>query len=455
VTTPDSILILVVEAENGLRESISEPLRAAGYRVEAVATATEAVLAAGERSAAAAVVAGNPRTEDERLLITVMRERAPDMGVIALTPAGSVGEAVEAMRAGAYDCVAQPVDGDRLLHGVQRLLQHQKLLAENQALRARLTSTVTFGEIVRRSHVMREVCATIEQAAGTDVPVLITGETGTGKELVARAIHQRSPRMEGPLVTVNCGAIPETLFERELFGHIRGAFTGAHADRPGQFQSAHTGTLFFDEVGEIPLHSQVNLLRVLEEKRFTPIGSTKVSEADVRTIFATNRVLEKEIREGHFREDLFYRLNVVRIRLPALRERREDIPLLVETFLDQLCSLHHRSRKYFSPAAMEMVLEHRWPGNVRQLKNVVEQMVVTCPDREIDTDRLRDVLGEDLPENGEVLTVTLGTSIEEVEKALILKTLAHVTSHRKQAAEILGISVRSLQYKLKSYDMES
>ncbi|HLA41525.1 MAG TPA: sigma-54 dependent transcriptional regulator, partial [Candidatus Glassbacteria bacterium] len=335
--------------------------------------------------------------------------------------------------------LTKPVDLKRLRLSVQHLLEHQALVAENKELRARLSSAETFEEIVHRSAVMKQVCDTVEQAAMTDVPVLITGETGTGKELVARAIHQRSSRRDGPLVAVNCGAVPETLFESELFGHARGAFTGAHADRPGRFAAAGGGTLFLDEVGDIPLHNQVDLLRVLEEKLYMPVGGMRPVEADVRMIFATNRDPETEVREGRFREDLYYRINVVPIRLPLLRDRKEDIPLLVETFLDQLCSLHHKQRKQVTPDAMQLILDYTWPGNVRELKNAVERIVVTCPDREVGPDRLPSRIRAATPEPVEIV-VPLGTSIEAVERDLIEKTLVHMTSNRRDAAAILGIS---------------
>jgi transcriptional regulator with PAS, ATPase and Fis domain len=286
----------------------------------------------------------------------------------------------------------------------------------------------------------------------TSVPVLITGETGTGKELVARAIHQRSNHRQGPLVAMNCGAFSEALFEAELFGYVKGAFTGATTDKPGHFAAAEGGTLFFDEVSEIPLHNQVDLLRVLEERVYRPVGSTRTVKTDVRPIFATNRDLEKEVSAGRFREDLFYRLNVVPVRLPPLRARVEDIPLLVETFLERLCLLHQKQRKHLLPDAMQKVLAYGWPGNVRELKNTIERLVVTCPDQEIRADQLPSRVRQSV-EGSQTISVLLGTSLEEAERALIEKTLAHVTRNRKEAATILGISVRALQYKLKKYDL--
>lgn len=299
---------------------------------------------------------------------------------------------------------------------------------------------------------MQQVCDTLAQAAITDVPVLVMGDTGTGKELVARAVHQRSSRRKGPLVAVNCGAVPETLFERELFGHVKGAFTGAHADKPGRFAAAEGGTLFLDEVGEIPLANQVDLLRVLEEKVYTPVGSNDMRKADARIIFATNRNLDLEVREGRFREDLFYRINVVPIRLPQLKDRKEDIPLLVETFVDELCKIHQKSRKRFTPDAMRMILNYAWPGNVRELKNAVERIVVTCPETRIGPERLPTDIRATTPVQKD-LVIPSNSSIEDMERLLIENTLAHVTSNRKEAARILGISVRALHYKIKKYSL--
>ncbi len=446
------INVLIADDEYHICEGLKESLMKAGYAVDVAYDGQKAAGLVEERVYHAALFDLKMPGRDGLSLLKRVKQKSPDTGVIIMTAFGEVSTAVEAMRLGAYDYLTKPVDLKRLQLALQHLLERQALVAENKELRARLDSAEVFGEIVHRSAVMQQVCDTVEQAAMADVPVLIMGETGTGKELVARAIHQRSNRREGPLVAMNCGAIPDTLFESELFGHIRGAFTGAHADKPGRFAAAEGGTLFLDEVGEIPLQNQVDLLRVLEEKAYTPVRSMEAVRSDVRTIFATNRNLGTEVAEGRFREDLYYRINVVPIRLPLLRDRKEDIPLLVETFMDQLCSLHHKERKHFTPDAMQRILEYAWPGNVRELKNVVERMVVTCPDREVGLSRLPSQVREAGQEPAE-FTVPLRSSIAEVERALIEKTLAQATSNRKAAAAILGISVRTLQYKLKKYKL--
>ena len=446
------IRIFVADDEYHICEGLKESLKKAGYSVDVAYDGVEAAENLDARVYHAAILDLKMPGIDGIALLKQLKKTSPDTGVIIITAFGDISTAVDTMRMGAYDYLAKPVDLKRLHLSLQHLLEHQALVAENKELRAWLSSTEAFGQIIHRSPAMRQVCDTLAHAAMTDVPVLVMGDTGTGKELVARAIHQRSNRRDGPLVAVNCGAIPETLFEREWFGHIKGAFTGAHADKPGRFAAAEAGTLFLDEVGEIPLPNQVDLLRVLEEKVYTPVGSTLPRRADVRIIFATNRNLELEVREGRFRQDLYYRINVVPIRLPLLKDRKEDIPLLVETFLDELCTLHHKSRKQISPDAMRLILDHAWPGNVRELKNTVERIVVTCPETEIRPERLPSGVRASVPVPQE-LVVPLNSSIKEMERLLIEKTLAHVTSNRKAAARLLGISVRALHYKIKKYSL--
>ena len=448
------IRIFVADDEYHICEGLKESLTNEGYSVDVAYDGVEAAERLKARVYHAAILDLKMPGIDGITLLKRLKKTSPDTGVIIITAFGEVSTAVDAMRLGAYDYLAKPVDLKRLHLSLRRLLEHQALVAENKELRAWLGSTETFGQIVNRSAAMQQVCETLAQAAITDVPVLVMGDTGTGKELVARAVHQRSRRRKGPLVAVNCGAVPETLFERELFGHVRGAFTGAHADKPGRFAAAEGGTLFLDEVGEIPMANQVDLLRVLEEKVYTPVGSNVSRKADVRIIFATNRNLDLEVREGRFREDLFYRINVVPIRLPQLKDRKEDIPLLVETFVDELCTTHQKSRKQFTPDAMRMILDYAWPGNVRELKNAVERIVVTCPETRVGPKRLPTAIRATAPVQRD-LVIPLNSSLEEMERRLIENTLTHVTSNRKEAARILGISVRALHYKIKKYSLGS
>lgn len=448
----NEIRILIADDEYYICEGLREAMTKDGYRVDVAYDGNQAKTLMEAHEYDAAIFDLKMPGRDGLALLKWVRGANREIGVIVITAYGEVETAVEAMRRGAYDYLTKPVDLKRLRLSLERLLDHQALVAENRVLRARLDSNGENGEVVHRSAAMEQVSDTIAQAAMTDVPVLITGETGTGKELVVRAIHQASARRNAPLVAMNCGAFAETLFGSELFGYVKGAFTGATADKAGFFAAAEGGTLFFDEVGEIPLPNQVDLLRVLEEKAYRPVGSTKAVAADVRTIFVTNRDLEREVAEGRFREDLYYRINVVPIRLPPLRERVEDIPLLIDVFFDNLCVLHHKARKELTPDAMDRVLAYLWPGNVRELKNTIERIVVTCADQKVDVDHLPSRI-RDAQNETDTITVELGSSLAEVERALIEKTLAHVTANRKEAAALLGISVRALQYKIKAYNL--
>jgi len=441
--------VLVADDEFNIREGLREGLERDGYEVDTAEDGSEALRRIENGNYQAGIFDLKMPRIDGLSLIGKVKEVSPDTGVILVTAFGDVASAVEAMRHGAYDYLTKPVDLKRLRLSLSHLLEHQALIAENKELRAKLGPSEAIDLIVRRSQVMKAVTDTIEQAATTDVPVLIRGMTGTGKELVARAIHQRSKRAKMPLISTNCGAIPESLFESEFFGYVRGAFTGANSDKDGMLAAAKGGTLFLDEVGEIPPQNQADLLRVLEDRTYTPVGSTKPIPLDARVIFATNRDLEEEVKEGRFREDLYYRINVVPVRLPPLSERLEDIPFLVETFLEEFCALHHKERKRLTGEAMERILSYGWPGNVRELKNAIERVVVTCKDREVGPEALPARV-QAAPKVPESLEVGLGSSIADAEAALIQATLEHVTSNRKQAAEILGISVRSLQYKLKA-----
>ena len=446
------IRILIADDEYYICEGLREAMTKDGYRVDVAYDGNQAKALMEAHEYDAAIFDLKMPGQDGLSLLKWVRGANREIGVIVITAYGEVETAVEAMRRGAYDYLTKPVDLKRLRLSLERLLDHQALVAENRVLRARLDSNGENGEIVHRSAAMEQVCDTVAQAAMTDVPVLITGETGTGKELVARAIHQASARRNAPLVAMNCGAFAEALFGSELFGYVKGAFTGATADKAGFFAAAEGGTLFFDEVGEIPLPNQVDLLRVLEEKAYRPVGSTRAVSADVRTIFVTNRDLEREVAEGRFREDLYYRINVVPIRLPPLRERVEDIPLLIDVFFDNLCALYHKARKELTPDAMDRVLAYLWPGNVRELKNAIERIVVTCADQKVDVDHLPSRI-RDAQSETDTITVELGSSLADVERALIEKTLAHMTANRKEAAALLGISVRALQYKIKAYNL--
>jgi DNA-binding NtrC family response regulator len=390
-------------------------------------------------------------------LLEQIRDRFSETLAIALSGAVDDQKTAEiALARGAYDFFSQPTDLARLSWVVDRALERVRLSRANRDLRHQLgqrsDDSTTFRRIVRLSPAMEAVTRTVKQVALTDVPILLRGETGVGKELIARTIHERSKRSSGPFVAVNCGGFTEDLFSSELFGHVRGAFTGAHADRPGRFAIAEAGTLFLDEIGEVPLKNQVELLRALESREYQPLGDTQVHQADVRIIAATNRDLEASVERGTFRDDLYYRLNVVPIDVPPLRARQSDIPVLIETFLEEACRAYDQPLKRVDADTMESLIHHPWHGNVRELRNLIQRLVVTTPGPSILPRHLDEVADNSGSPDGERhFDVAIGSTIEDVEAELIRQTLQRVTSNRRDAASILGISVRSLQYKLKKY----
>lgn len=442
--------ILIVDDEVNIRNALVTLLERKGYRARGVATAEEAL--------------DLLETTGMDLVITDLRmpgiggmeflqrlhAKWPDTEVVVMTAYGSIETAVEAMRFGAYDYLAKPIDRERFPIVVEKALERHLLSIENRRLRERLETKTRFDQLLGESEAMQRVYGLVEMVASSDVTVLLTGESGTGKELVARAIHHKSPRADGPFITVNCGALPESLFESELFGYERGAFTGALATKVGRFELAQGGTLLLDEIGELSLKSQVDFLRVLETKEFCRLGGTKVVIANARIIAATNRNLAEAIKQDDFREDLFYRLNVVPINLPPLRERGADIPLLVEMFLAGFCAQHKRMPKEVSREAMQLLRLYAWPGNVRQLRNLLERLVVTVPEEMIRPEHLPEEI-QASKEDIRTMVVTLGSPLEEIEEEVIRRTLVEITNHREKAAKLLGISLRSLQYKIKQY----
>jgi len=445
--------ILIADDEIFIREGLQEALQKPGYAVETAADGNQARQMLAERDFHLVILDLRMPGPSGMELLEEIGEHRSDTQCIILTAHGNVSTAVEAMRKGAYDFVTKPVDLDHLRLMVARALDRFELVTENRKLHSRLEKDAPFRRLVRRSPAMQAAAATIKQVAQSDVPVLLRGETGVGKDLVARAIHERSKRREAPFVAVNCGGFTEDLFTSELFGHKRGAFTGAHADRPGRFALAEGGTLFLDEIGEVPRKNQVELLRALESREFQPLGDPAVHRADVRIIAATNRNLEAAVAANTFRDDLYYRLNVVPIDIPPLRQRQEDIPVLIEMCLDEACRAQDQPPKRVSPEAMESLLTHPWPGNVRELRNLLQRLVVTSPDTVIRPEHLPGSL-VDLVAGPGHFSIEIGSSLQAVEAELIRQTLQRVTSNRREAAAILGISVRSLQYKLKQYNIQ-
>jgi DNA-binding NtrC family response regulator len=357
------------------------------------------------------------------------------------------------MRKGAFDYLSKPVNAAQLAESVRKALDHQSLVAEDQQIKQRLRRRSDPDIFAGSSTAMKEISRLIHQIAPTNVTVLIGGESGTGKEVVARAIHEKSRRKAQPFIAVNCAALPENLIEAELFGHVRGAFTGAVSDRKGRFQLAQGGTLFLDEIGDLSRKGQGDLLRVLEDGTYRPVGSQKVERANARIIAATNKDLEAEaVTGGTFREDLFYRLNIVSVVMPPLRERGEDIAPLVKSFTDHFCTKHHRQLKKFKPEVLSLFQILRWPGNVRQLRNLVERLVVTVPHATICLDDLPPSMHQSKCES-HAITIQPGMTIAQIEAELIRQTLLKVTSNREEAAKIIGISRRALQYKIQIYGL--
>jgi len=442
--------ILLVDDEINIREALVTMLEKKGHQVRGVATAEEGLVQLEVAPAELVITDLRMPGIGGMEFLRRLKRTWPDTEVVVMTAYGSIDTAVEAMRCGAYDYLSKPIDRERFPIVVDKALERHALTTENKQLRDRLETKMRFDQMVGESEPMQRVYSLVEMVANSDVTVLLTGESGTGKELIARAIHHKSPSADGPFITLNCGALPDNLFESELFGYEKGAFTGAMANKMGRFELADGGTLLLDEVGELSLKSQVDFLRVLETKEFRRLGGTKLLKVDTRIIAATNRNLEEAVKQGDFREDLFYRLNVVPIRLPPLRDRADDIPLLVDRFLEECSAQHHREPKDVSREAMRLLRLYGWPGNIRQLRNLMERMVVTVKDTMIQPEHLPEEI-QSSKEDAHTMVVTLGTSLDQLEREVIQRTLTEITNHREKAAKLLGISLRTLQYKIKEY----
>jgi two-component system response regulator HydG len=379
-------------------------------------------------------------------LLRAIKEVSPDTEVVLMTAYGTVETAVQAMREGAYDFVEKPLKRMSIVKSVQKAAERQSLVAENRSLKQEI-KLLTNRDIVGQSPALRRVLDVATQAAPSSATVLILGESGTGKELIARYIHTKSGRAAGPFVAVNCAAIPETILEAELFGHERGAFTGAVGRRDGRFARARGGTLFLDEIGELTPIVQVKLLRVIQEGEYEPVGGNPV-RADIRLLAATNRDLAAEVEAGRFREDLYYRLNVIAVTAPPLRARREDVPLLIDHFLGIYCRKNGRSRLDVNRDAMAKLLDYSWPGNVRELENVIERAAVLCRSDTIQVDDLPDVVAQATAPTPSALSFSIGTTLEEIESRMIRDTLKHTGGDKSLAAQLLGISTRTIYRKL-------
>jgi two-component system response regulator PilR (NtrC family) len=454
--------ILVVDDELSVREFFEILLKKEGYDVVTALDFPDAVKVMKEQALDLIVTDLQLKVGDGMGLLKEARVHCPDVPVIMITAYATTDSAVEAMKAGAFDYLSKPFKIEEIKVVIQKALDTRNLATENQQLKTQLVQRYDFTNFIGESEPMRRVYDLIKKTAPTKTNVLIYGESGTGKELVARAIHFNSTRKDKPFVTVNCGAIPQNLIESELFGHVRGAFTGAVASKEGLFEAAHKGTIFLDEIGELPLVMQVKLLRVIQEKSFLRVGSTESVEVDVRIIAATNRNLEDEVKQGNFREDLFYRLNVIQIGLPPLRQRKGDIPVLADFFLKKYGRETGKDVRRISPKALEYLSNYEFLGNVRELENIIERSVALEATQEVQVDSLpgnvlnpeqhKDRLSlKEAEKQFEAGGMALDNLVDAFEKDLLVKALDKSHGSRTKAARFLGISSRSMRYRLKKH----
>ncbi len=437
--------LLIVDDELSVRDSLGKWFREEGYEVATTENASDALTSLAQQRWDVALVDIKMHGTDGIELQRRMHEVDPELLVIMMTGYASVETAVAALKNGAYDYVTKPLDPDEISHLVTNALAHKRTAQENVLLRETVAEVARPGELIGQSAAMRKIFDAIETVGPTDATVLITGESGTGKELVARAIHQASPRRFHPLVVIHCGALTETLLESELFGHEKGAFTGAQYRKKGKFEIAEGGTVFLDEIGDITLKTQTDLLRVLQEREITRVGGNQIIKVDFRCIAATNKDLEKLIDEGRFRPDLFYRLNVFRLELPALRERREDIPALVDHFVRKFSLAMNKRITRVSLAAMNQLQQQSWLGNVRELENSVERAMVVGQEPELQEG--------DFAFKSQSASASNGSSktLEDIERAHILKVVGECAGNQSHAADVLDIDRVTLYHKLKKY----
>jgi DNA-binding NtrC family response regulator len=444
--SPDAITVLVVDDERSNIESLEKIFLREGIRVLSASDAKRALeLVRTHRVHVVLTDLMMPGTTGLELLRAI-KQVTPDVEVVLMTAYGSVEAAVSAMRDGAYDFVEKPLKRVSIVKSVRKAAERQKLVAENKSLKDEI-KRLAHREIVGSSPALRRVIDVATQAAPSLATVLVLGESGTGKELLARYIHERSGRARAPFIAVNCAAIPETILESELFGHERGAFTGATGRKDGRFARATGGTLFLDEIGELSPTVQVKLLRVLQEGEYEPLGG-RTQKADVRIVAATNRDLVAEVAAGRFREDLFYRLNVIAITAPPLRARREDVPLLVDHFLGLYCAKNGRPRLHPTRVALDRLMDYAWPGNVRELENVIERAVVLSRGEALGESDLPDHIATAAVRAATQLTFEIGTTLDEIELRVIRETLRHTKGDKSVAAQLLGISTRTIYRKL-------
>jgi DNA-binding NtrC family response regulator len=449
------VRILVVDDDEIILTSLSEFLRLEGYGVETASSFQEASAHLGAGAFQVAIADVSMPDVDGFELLKMIRNRYPDTAVIMITGYGTIESAVEAIKRGAFDYLTKPIIDDEIKLTIERALKQQMLMEENRSLRNQLAERYSLGNIIGHDDKMLRVFDAIEAVADTPTTVLITGESGTGKSMVARAIHQRSNRRDKPFVEVACGALPETLLESELFGHVRGSFTGAISDKAGKFKQADGGTVFLDEISTATPALQVKLLRVLQDFEFEAVGGSKTQRVDVRCLLATNENLDEAVRRGDFRQDLYYRVNVVVIHLPPLRQRIADIPLLAERFLDDYCRRTERKILGFQDDAMRLLQGCAWPGNVRQLENVIERAVILTKNATLAVDDLPEEMrtaGAGAGGDGQILP--LKRALEQPEREIILRALHTFGGSRQATAEALGINRTTLYKKMKRFSIE-
>src|SRR2546423_2679099 len=446
--------VLIIDTDREPCEALSASMQAFGYDVRTASSSLAAVEVAEAFSPTAIVTDPSADSFDPFALLRALRTQQPHTPIILTARNSSVEIALRAIQEeGAYHYFAKPVDPEKFLSVLERAAELAETRRENEILRRQLRDRGAFGELIGSSETMQRVYLLIEQVASSSASVLITGESGTGKELAARTIHNLSPRRNAPFLAINCSAIPDTLMESELFGHEKGAFTGAVSRRHGCFELANTGSLLLDEIGEMPSLLQAKLLRVIEERVVHRLGSRKDIPVDVRLLAATNKEPHSAVRDGMLREDLLYRLNVISIHLPPLSERLEDLPLLTQHLVTRLAAKHDRPARFISPAALDALRYHSWPGNVRELRNVIERAVVICSGEQIERHHFapypidqRERLREE-----DTITFPVGTPIEEVERQMIIRTIKKTKNNKTRAAELLGISLKTLHNKLNLY----
>lgn len=453
--------ILVVDDEAVIVKALVRYLTQEGYEVESALEGVEAIEKCKEKNFDLLLTDLNMPNMDGIQLITALRSINPDLSCLVMTGFGSIQSAVEAMKAGAFHYITKPFELEDIGLIIEKAVSHTKLKSQNQMLQREVQTRYGMENIIGASEELRAVLKLVSQVADTDSTVLILGDSGTGKELIAKAIHYNSRRADKPLIPVNCGAIPENLLESELLGHVKGSFTGAIQSKMGRFEMANGGTIFLDEIGDMSLRLQVKILRVLQERRFEPVGSTKTVEVDVRIITATNRNLEELVAKGEFREDLYYRLNVIPIHIPALRERVSDVPILVEHFLKIYADQNKVKQPKISHEIMSLFANYKWPGNVRELENTIERLVVLRPGQEVQIGDLPDKFlnAQDsifknsalhIPDAG----ISLKNAVNDFENTLILKALEKTGWNKNKAAGLLRLNRTTLVEKIKKKHLE-